>query len=366
MKAGFLVENIEKFLPVISRVLPLHSQIPVLSNVLIETDKTGINIYATNLELGVKIKIPAKVEEEGVTTIPGKQFIEALSSFPKDIVNIMLDKDKFVLSSRGMKVAFQTISKDEFPTLFEEKGEKVHVFGKNEIIKAFSNLTFSVSSDESRPELTGILVSQKRDHIDIVATDGFRLSLKKIKGERMLDDESFVILPSRLVSEALSIKDEEVSFFLLQRSNQAIFETKDMTLVGRVINGEFPNYERVIPTTFKTDVVVDREELLQQLKLSSIFARDAANIIRVKLEEGKIKIFASSSGLGEGESVVDVEQKGEDNEIAFNIKFLTDLLRNLTGKTIVMHMISAIDPALFNDSDDPDFQHIIMPVRMQE
>lgn len=367
MRVGFLIENTESFLPTLIKILPVHSQIPVLSNVLLEAESDGFYISATNLEIGVRIKIPAKIENVGAITVPGKQFIEALASLPKDKVLISLEKESLVLKCRDNKVVFQTIAREEFPNLFEQKGEKIHAFSEQELKDIFLKLVFAVSLDESRPELTGILLSQKEDRIDFVATDGFRLSLKRFKNKKILEGGENLILPARLISEAMSIKtDKEITMYVYKKANQVLLEAEGVILVGRLINGEFPNYERVIPSESKTTVVADTEDFIQKIRLSSIFARDAANIVKIKIEDGKIKMYTRSSGVGEGEIELEGKQEGDDNEIAFNIKFLSDLLRNISGKTVSMELSSSVEPALFRTEEDRDFLHIIMPVRVQE
>src|SRR3989344_1408928 len=365
MKVEFLIENIEKFLPLISKIIPVHSQIPILSNILLEATKQGFYISTTNLETGVRIKIPAKMEEEGATTVPGKQFIEALSSLPKDKVLVSSEKDSLKVKCRDNIVTFQTIAKEEFPNILEQKGEKAYIFSEGEIREVFEKLTLAASLDDSRPELTGVLFAQKDNAIDFVATDGFRLSLKKKrKGKIVLNQES-LILPARLIIEAMSLLGE-TSLYIYKKGNQVVLENEDVLLIGRLINGEFPNYEKVIPASFKTTITLDVQEFLQKLRLVSIFARDAANIVKISVSDGRVKMTARSSGVGEGEVVIEGEQEGEDNEIAFNIKFLMDLLRNIQEKTITIELSSPVEPATFRIPEDPDFLHIIMPVRLQE
>lgn len=365
MRLEFLIENIEKPLSLIGKFIPVHSQIPILSNILLEATKQGFYISATNLETGVRIKVPARVEEDGATTVPGKQFVEALSSLPKDKVLMSQEKDSLKIKCRNNIITFQTIARDEFPNIFEQKGEKVHTFSGEEIRKTFEKLTPAASIDDSRPELTGILISQKDGAIDFVATDGFRLSLKKMKKGKLFEDRESIILPARLIIEAMTLPGE-TSLYIYKKGNQVILENEETILVGRLINGEFPNYERVIPASFKTSVTLDSQEFLQKLRLTSVFARDAANIVKISVSNSKVKMIARSSGVGEGEAVIEGEQEGEDNEIAFNIKFLMDLLKNVTGKTFVMELSSPIEPATFKIPEDPDFLHIIMPVRVQE
>ena len=365
MKIEFLIENIEKFLPLISKIIPVHSQIPILSNVLLEATKQGFYISATNLEIGARIKVPAKIEEEGAVTVPGKQFVETLSSLPKDKVFVSSEKDSLKIKCRDNIITFQTIARDEFPNILEQKGEKVHTFSGEEIRETFEKLTLAASLDDSRPELTGILISQKDGAIDFVATDGFRLSLKKIKKGKIFSDRESIILPARLIIEAITLPGE-TSLYIYKKGNQVVLENEETLLVGRLINGEFPNYERVIPASFKTSITLDSQEFLQKLRLASIFARDAANIVKISVSAGKVKMIARSSGVGEGEAVIEGEQEGEDNEIAFNIKFLMDLLKNIQEKTVVMELSSPVEPATFRISDEPEFLHIIMPVRLQE
>lgn len=361
MKAEFLIENIEGYLSILSKILPIHSQIPVLANLLIEANKEGIYISSTNLETGVRVHLSAKVEEEGATTVPGKQFIEALSSLPKDKVLLTQEKDTIKLTCRGDSVSFQTIARDEFPSIYEEKGEKIVEFSEEELRKTFSSLIFAASLDESRPELTGVLLSQKEDEVDFVATDGFRLSFEKVKNKKIIEEDS-LILPSKVIAEALSLKSP-VAVFVYKKANQVIFEAEDIILVSRLISGNFPNYQKVIPMNSKTKISFDVAEFAQKLRLISIFARDTANVVRVRISEGKIIMKAASAGVGEGDIEIEGKQEGEENEIAFNIKFLSDLLKNTEAKEISMQVSSPIEPALFK-TEDPNFLHVIMPVRV--
>ncbi len=362
MKAEFLIENVEGYLPILSKILPIHSQIPVLANLLIEVNKEGMYISSTNLETGVRIHISAKVEEEGAVTVPGKQFIEALSSLPKDKVLLSQEKETLKLTCRDDAVSFQTISKEEFPGIYEEKGEKIADFTEEEMRKTFSSLIFAASLDESRPELTGVLLSQKEDGVDFVATDGFRLSMEKIINKKIIE-EDFLILPSKVVADALSLK-RPISVYVFKKANQVIFEAENIVLVSRLIAGNFPNYEKVIPKTSKTRISFDSVEFAQKLRLISIFARDTANIVKVKIKDGKIIMNAASAGVGEGEIEIEGKQEGDENEIAFNIKFLSDLLKNVEAKEISMQVSSPVEPALFKIAEDKNFLHVIMPVRV--
>lgn len=367
MRVDFLAENFENFIPLLNKTIPAHSQVPVLANILLEATKEGLFISATDLDLGIRIKVPGKIEEEGALTAPGKQFTEVIASLPRDKVSLTHEKDQLVLSSRGNKISFQTIGREEFPNLFEEKGGKFTSFTTAEFRDIFSKLLFAASFDDTRPELTGVYIGQKEGFVDFVTTDGFRMSLKRIKKTKLMNPGEGIILSSKPLFEAMAIKgNDTISMFVYKEGNQVMFETPTITLVGRLIDGSFPNYERVIPEETSTKITFDREELLQAIKLSSVFAREAANIIKIKIEEGVLKIFSKSSGVGEGEIKIEVEQTGGDNGIAFNSKFLGDLLRSLDDERLTMGMNSELEPAIFTTEKDPDFLHIIMPVRVTE
>jgi DNA polymerase III subunit beta len=369
MKVECLVENLEKALSIVTKALPTHAQIPVLSNILVEATEKGFFLTATDLEFGAKIKIAARVDEAGAVTIPGRQFAEVIHSLPKDKVVFHTERDAFILSSRSNTISFQTISREEFPDLVEKSGERACSFTPAEFRDIFVPLVFTVSTDNARPQLTGILFMQREDTIDFVATDGYRLSLKTLPQSLLPTTGRGLILSSRVISEVLALRLETsstIDMYVLESGNQVVFEAGDVMLVGRLIDGEFPAYQKVIPTDFKTRFEVDRDELSQALRLVSVFAKENANIARLKISDGTLYFYARTQGVGEGEIKTDVEQEGESNEIAFNVKYLLDLLKNTESKKLVGQLNSALEPGVFRLSDDKSFLHVVMPVRVQE
>lgn len=365
MKAALIHEKLVKNISIISKSLPSTSPVPVLLNVLLEATQEGVYLSATDLELGVRLKIPAKVEKIGAVTVPGKQFVEIINSITSRKVEIELVEEGVVINSENGRMVLQSIPKEEFPNLFESKGEKVHGFKKGEMEEIFSKLVFAVSQDDARPELTGVFVSQRDEGADFAATDGFRLSLKRVKGIKILEREKGIVVSVRLISEVISYKSENIEMYLYEEGNQVLFEAEDAVFIGRLIHGNFPNYERVIPKDSATKVTISREDFLNAIKLSSVFARESANIVKVEVKDKVLKISAKSSGVGEGEARVDVVQTGQDTEIYFNVKFLVDLLRNIPDKEIEMGLNSSTEPAVFRTADQ-EFLHVIMPVRVQD
>ncbi len=363
MKAIVLPENINNYAPLLSKILPTHSQVPILSNILIEATKNGLLIKATDLEMGTQIEIPAKIEEEGAVTVPGKEFLEAISTLPKDKITLELVQDNLIISCRETKVAFNTILSTEFPQLFKKKGERVAEFTKEEFLDIFSNLTFSVSMEETRPQLTGVYIDQKKDGVNFVSTDGYRMSVKKVGGEKAKEGEGLIV-SVKLINEVMSLKTgEKVTLFVNKEENQVMFEVGEALIVGRMIEGSFPDYEGVIPKDSSTVVSFDRESLLQNVKLAAVFAKESSNISTLQVEGNTLWIETRTQGVGEGRAAIDCQKKGEDVKIAFNIRYLMDFLKTVNDKVIEMKLNSSMEPALF-EVKNKSFSHVIMPIQV--
>lgn len=368
MKVTLLTTNLQKKLSFINHAVSLKSQLPILFNILLETHEGKLKISATDLEIGIETLIPATIEEEGGITVPAKTFTELLSSLPDEKVTLEVNGASLILTSKKTKSVFPTTPKDDFPRLYEEKGEKIATLDTKTIQKDFSSVIFASSIDTTRPALSGVLVRKEAEGFLLVATDGYRLSLKHYKsaqGEGT--EETSFIVPARVFKELLAIKEEEgsVSVYISQGSNQILFDQGETTLVGRLIEAEFPNFEKIIPSDFSVSVAFDREEMQKAVKICSIFARDAANIIKFSFKKEQIIVSSQSAAIGENTVAVDAKLSGEENEIAFNARYLVDLFANIDAKEVVFEMTGPLNPGVFKVKDDPSFLHLIMPIRVQ-
>ena len=363
MKVTFLPENLIQYTGLLIKILPTRPQVPILSNLLLKAEKGGFYITATDLEMGVCIKIPAKIEEEGSITIPGKEFLETINSLPKDRVDIFFEKEMVTVNCRENKMKFSTIPAEEFPTLFKEKGEEVATFTKDEFMDVFSYLLFSVSQEESRPQLTGIYIDSGEKGVNFVSTDGYRMSVKEVTGKKT-KIKGGLIVTAGLISEISALKsDDTITMNLNKSENQIVVVSGGATFVGRMIEGNFPDYKKVIADKSATTVIFDREELLQCVKLASVFAKDSSNIASLEVEDKTMKISTRSQGVGEGEGAIECQKKGENNKIAFNIRYLMDLLKTVNEKSIELRLNSGTEPALF-EVKERNFLHVIMPIQV--
>lgn len=362
MEVELLTENIEKYLSTLVRILPANSQVPVLSNILLEANKEGFFIKATDLQIGVVVKIPAKINREGALTVPGKQFIEAITNLPKDRMLMSEEKEKLNVIIRESKFSFQTLSSMEFPGLMKEKGEKIISLKKEAFNKLFDHLSFSASTDDIRPHLTGVYIVKKDKTVDMVTTDGYRLTVKTAASDSVSKIEEPIIISTQVISEAMGIKSENIDMYVNPEESQVVFEGGDVILIGRLIDGKFPPYDKVVPQETSTTVTVDREEFIQNVRLAAVFAKDQSNIVGLEIKGAELKLTAKTSGVGEGEFVTECEKEGDDNNIAFNIRYLMDALKNFEGKRVTLGVNGPLLPALLTD-DKSSFRHVIMPIK---
>lgn len=372
MKISILQENLSKALSIASRFVSSKVQLPVLSNFLLETKNGQLVISATNLDLGVSVSVPAKVEKEGSIAVPARVFLELVAGLPKDKIELIQESTTLKVVSGGHRSRVNGMMGSEFPKLPEPPAKANLEFDHNTLMGIASQICFSSSQDEGRPALTGILVGVKEKEFVFVSTDGFRLSIKKVQSEGNKNKEDVsILIPARAFLEAGKISAEKtnnsetVGLSIIENGNQVIFSWGDVVLSSRVIDGKFPPYEKIIPEKAITKVSVDKEEFQKSIKLASIFARESANIIKIKTGSGKIKISANTPQVGENESEMEAKTEGDSNEIAFNSRYITEYLSGLTADRVEMEIVGPLNPCVFKNPKDTSYLHIIMPVRVQ-
>ncbi len=367
MDLEVLQENLSKALSITSRFVSSRAQLPVLANILLKADKTKMIVSGTNLETSASISLGAKIKEDGELTIPAKTFFEVVGNLMPGPVHLTSEKESLKITGSGFSGRISGMNASDFPKVPQtiKKDESIDL-SKTEFLKALPQVSFAVSSDEGRPVLTGILFILSKRSMSLVATDGFRLSRKTISLESV-GKEIKTIIPKNILLE-VSREGEENENILLdvkEKEKQVIFGLDNLILSSRVLEGEFPDFEKIIPKSSSVKVRVDKEELLRAVKLASVFARDSANIVKINIMKDSIKLSAESSQVGNQETVIDAKVEGELIEISFNYKFLEDFLRAVVGEEVLMEFNNASSPGVFTDPKDPDFLHLIMPVKIQ-
>lgn len=372
MKFICLQENLIKGLSSVSRVVSSKGSLPILSNILLQIDSGRLKLTATDLETSVVTWVGVKVEDEGSITVPAKLLIDLVRSLPGGQLVLSSNESQILnIESNGSNFNINGMSGAEFPSLPQIKGNiAFDIEDSTAFSTALNQVVFVCARDESRPLLTGALVVVSSDGLILAATDGFRLSEKNIGSIGDSVSNLSVVVPSKAlveVSRLISSQEGLLRVEIAENENQIIFRLEDLEIYSRLIEGTFPDYKAIVPTEFTTTVVVNTEELLRAVRLTSIFAQGGSNILKLEVypDKGTLKLLADTQEVGAGETPVQVKATGVQNQIAFNAQYLIDCLNNLEGDEVEISLGESLKPALFKSTTSSDFYHIIMPVRVQ-
>src|SRR4030043_2370555 len=375
MKLSTLQENLAKGLTTASRSFASRAPLPVLSNILLVTDRGRLKLSATNLETGVNYWLGAKVEKEGALSVPAKVFTEFITSLPAEKVELEAKENNLLVNCGSYQAEFNGLAATEFPKIPSIKGKTDLSFVSTELIKSINQVAFAAAQDEGRPVLTGVLLAIEGKNLSLVATDGYRLSLKKIPSTKGIAQskelKKGLIIPSRtLIELARTIGDADqgknIGLTITEESNQAIFSTIDIEIISRLIEGKYPDYKRIIPDKGKTNVILDTIELTRAIRVAAIFAREAANIIRFNIDKKGLEITANTAQVGRNRVRLEAKVSGPGGKIAFNSRYLLDLLGVANSEQINLEMAGSLNPGVFTMVGEKYYLHIIMPVRVQE
>jgi len=375
MKVSCLQENLARGLSIVSRAVAPRSTLPVLSNILVATDNGRLRLSATNLELGISYWIGAKIEEEGSTTVPARTFVDLVNTLPSDTVSMELTIRNQTLNVHcgSFNNDIKCIDAQDFPPLPPSELDDGLMLNVENLRSMIQQSTFAASMDDARPVLTGVLLEVEDDQATMAAADGFRLSVRTAQLSTASDNQVRVIIPARALSElarVISTGDETINMTLPPNRGQVIFRGTDFELVSQLIDGTFPDYHSIIPTTHATRSVLSTGALLKACRAADIFAREAAHSARLRitpgsdLEPGTIEVSATATETGSNETIVDATIEGEGMEIAFNVRFLVDVLTVIDTPNVAIETTSASSPGLVRPVGRDDFLHVIMPMHL--
>ncbi len=376
MKVSCLQENLAKGLSIVSRAVASRSTLPVLGNVLLATDQGRLKIAATNLELAVTCWIGAKVDEDGATTVPARVLSDFVSSLPPERIEMALnDKTQTLhLKCARYDANIKGIDAQEFP-IIPTIGDGKRISLEPETLREMiEQVTFAAATDESRPVLTGVVAKFDKDMVTFAAADGFRLSVRHATLSAPIDQPLSVIIPAKMLQEVARVsgdQEEPIELAVTENKSQALFKLTNIEIVAQLIDGAFPDFTRIIPESHTTRTVAQTSELQNVVKASSVFARESMNTVRMQIGAanemggGKITITATSAESGDNVGDVDATVDGESVEIAFNARYLTDLLNALRASQVAIETTSASSPGVFKPVGRDDFTHVIMPMHVK-
>ncbi len=378
MRVTCMQENLARGLAIVNRAVASRTTLPILSNILIQTEESRLRLSATNLEIGINCWIGAKVETGGAITVPARLLTDFVNSLPTEKVQLE-QKNGHTLSvtAEAYQAEIKGIDAADFPVLpTVDEGTRL-VIGADELSSMIDQVSIAAASDESRPILTGVKAILDRDagRVTMAAADGFRLSVRHEEFEVPVEGRLEVIVPARALQELTRVRgadDDTVKIAITEANNQILFQLKDVDLVSQLIDGAFPDYDKIVPSGYATRAVVNTKSLQSAVRVASFFARDAANIVRLAVEPGSdpepgtVVVSANAAEVGGNQTSIEASIEGEGLEIAFNAKYLIDVLGVAGSDQVALELTDANSPCVFRPVSEVDYTHIVMPMHLAQ
>ena len=375
MKITTLKENLKEGINYVEKVIGKNLTLPILNNILLEADDSFIKLSATDLEIGITYWLLAKVEEKGGISIPAKILSSFINSLPKEKVNINQKELMVSISCQNYKATIKGFSKEEFPIIPQIKeGDQIEIDGKI-FYEGLSQIVSIPVLSQTRPEISGIFVSFTKKSLKLAATDSFRLAEKNLTIDYPLEKEYSLIIPQKTGYELLQILSEKnqqnKKIKIYFSPDQIMFEAMmedakhpQMRLISRLIEGEYPNYQEIIPQKYQTQVVLPKEEFLNQIKIASLFS-GKINDVKIKADPKSeiLEISSQNPDLGENNSSIPYKMKGEKQEIDFNYKFLIDGLLNIKSSEVIFELNGEDGPGVLKPVGDASYLYVVMPIK---
>ena len=376
MKLSCLQENLNRGLGIVGRAVATRSTLPITQNILMSADQAGLKLAATNLEMAITCWVGAKVKQKGEITVPARLLSDFVNSLPNDLIEINLPANSRVLELKSghFQARIHGIDATDFPPIPQITDGTTTTIEAAGLREGIAQVAFAAATEESRPVLTGINTEFDGEQLSLVAADGFRLAVHKTTLATPVKERATIIIPARTLSELnrlLGEQEELVEITVNEKKSQVLFRLKDAEIVSQLIQGSFPNYSQVIPQSYTTRAVVDINEFLRVTKMSSIFARDASGIVRLvitpgsELNPGKVTVSAQAEEVGDNVGEVDALTDGEEAKIAFNVKYLSDVLSVLPQAQVALELTTPSSPGTIRPIGVDNYVHVVMPMFVQ-
>ena len=384
MRLSCLQENLTKGLAIVGRAVATRTTLPITQNVLLETDRAMLKLSATNLEIAITTWIGAMVEEEGSITVPARLLTEFVASLPSERIDIVMTPQPKILQltcSRS-EARINGTDAEEFPPIPKvEEGQAAKI--EPGVFKtAIGQVVFAAATEESRPVLTGVKLELEADQFTMAAADGFRLAVHRGRLMEPVEEPISLILPARTLNELnrlLGDQDGPVEMTMTPAKGQVLFSLKGIELVSQLIQGTFPNYSQLIPQSYQTRTVFDLQEFLRAARSAAIFARDGSGIIRLQVvpgpddspssteaaRPGKAILSARAEEMGDNEDELDTIIEGDESKIAFNSKYLLDVLSVMERGEVSLETSTPSSPGVFKAIGSDSYVHVVMPMFVQ-
>ncbi|MBA3758711.1 DNA polymerase III subunit beta [Candidatus Saccharibacteria bacterium] len=362
MKLQVTQENLAKALQTVARIANTRNALPILGNVLLRTVDNRLSVSATNLDIAITHLIGSKVSEEGAITVPARLMQDFVSSLPSGVISLELEDHKLHISTDQYQSTINGVAADDFPVMPDITEGRSWQVAASVLKKGLQQTVLAASSDEARPVLTGVYMHSHDGKLYLVATDSYRLAEKSLTKQK---DDISLLVPGGAMQDMLRILgdgDETVS--ITHDDQQVLFRVGEVELVSRLIDGAYPDYRKLIPSSFAVTATLSRDDFTNITKVSSLFARESAGSVTIKVDEAskQVSINSIASQLGENTASAPAEITG-DGEVTLNSRYLLDALHVFSGDTVTFQFNGKLEPSLLTDPKSSDYKHIVMPLR---
>ena len=384
MRLSCLQENLSRGLGIVGRAVATRTTLPITQNVLLSTDRSMLKLSATNLEIAITTWIGAMVEEEGSVTVPARLLTEFVASLPSERIDVLMEPGPRILqlSCGRSEARINGTDAEEFPPIPKVEDGVTAKIDPQVLRTAISQVVFAAATEESRPVLTGVKLDLEGDQFTMAAADGFRLAVHKGQLVEPVDEPISIIPPARTLNEVnrfLGDQDDTVEMTMTPARGQVLFHLKSIEVVSQLIQGTFPNYSQLIPQSYQTRTVLDLPEFLRAARTAAIFARDGSGIIKLQMvpgpeespssaaggRSGKVMVSARAEEMGENQDEVDTVIEGDESKIAFNSKYLLDVLSVMERGEVALETSTPSSPGVFKAIGSDSYIHVVMPMFVQ-
>ncbi len=369
MKFSISKGSLQELLQIVVSAVPAKSTLPILSNVLIEADKEGLTLVATDLDISIRTRGEAEVTETGSITIPAKRVGEIVRELPDADVKVAVKDAKVKLSCGNGSFTIVGLDPEDFPQLPQVDAEKMVVLPTETLEKAVKRTTYAVSNDETRQMLTGALLQFKGGELRMVGTDGHRLAKAAFKGDFKGLDGRDLIIPPKALNQVVRLASGQESVNLAVSKNFAVFEMGPTTVYSRLIDGNFPNYEQVIPKENPKQFLVPRDEFIATLRRVAVLSDSVTRQIKLALKPERVELSVSTADVGEGQESLAVEYAGDPLSVGYNAAYLLEALRTMDSEKVSVQLNTPTSPGIFvpdGQGKEEDLLCLVMPLRLPE
>jgi DNA polymerase-3 subunit beta len=347
---------------IVQNIITSKSTLPILSNILLETQQDSLRLTATDLDIGISCVIPVDVQEPGAITVPAKKFGEIIRELPTDDVAVTSKKNNLVvIDTENCQFKIMGLPREEFPRLPEFKDREVVKLEQLELKQTLNLTSFAASTDETRYILNGILFQIKNNNLVLVATDGKRLAIIEKKIPIPLNSDVYVIIPSKTIHELMRNLNEEGQVSVVLGTNQVLFDLGTVVIISRLIEGEFPDYQQVIPPPSDNKIKINRELFLLGIRRASLLATPDYQAVKLEVFRNKLVVSKSTPDVGESREEIPITYQGKEMVIGFNPAYIIDVLKNLSQGEVEFELTDSEKPGVLRMDG---YIYIVLPMRV--